>query len=360
MGQPRIDEAHDVREGESLDIAKLGAYLVERLAGLEGPLTLRQFRGGLSNLTYLLHFANCELVLRRPPFGSKVKTAHDMSREYNVLSRLDGLYPKAPRALLHCDDLAVMGAPFYVMERVHGVILRHQGMPAEMDEPRMRWLSEAAIDGLAELHTVDWRAAKLNDLGRPQGYVARQVQGWTQRWRASRSDDVPAMDKAAAWLLEHQPSELGAALVHNDYKYDNLVLDPGDLTSIIAVLDWEMATLGDPLLDLGTTLAYWVDADDPEEMMLLPAGPTAASGGLRRVELVERYAQRTGADVSHILFYYVYGLFKVAVIAQQIYYRWKHGHTTDPRFSMMLAGVQLLGGVAARAIELGRIDRLRG
>jgi aminoglycoside phosphotransferase (APT) family kinase protein len=357
-----IDVTKPVRPGEEIDTAALAVWLKGRLPGVEGPIAVEQFPGGHSNLTYLLRFGDRELVLRRPPVGSKVKTAHDMGREYRVLSRLHAAYPKAPRALLHCDDPAVIGAPFYLMERVRGVILRRQTAPEGIDlgPERMRAISEAAVDGLADLHAVDYRAAGLEDLGHPEGYAARQVAGWTERWRKSRTDDVPDLDRAAAWLAANLPLESpsASALIHNDYKYDNLVLHPEDLARVVAVLDWEMATVGDPLMDLGTSLGYWMDPDDIPELRRLPAGPTTLPGNLRRGEIVERYAARSGRDVSRILFYYVYGLFKIAIIAQQIYYRYQQGLTRDERFAAMIGAVRILGLTASQAIARDRIDHL--
>jgi aminoglycoside phosphotransferase (APT) family kinase protein len=252
------------------------------------------------------------------------------------------------------------------MERVRGVILRHPALPPGLDlaPERMRRLSEAAVDGLAELHAVDYRAAGLAGFGHPAGYVERQVGGWSERWRKARTDDVPDLDRAAAWLAEQLPSDRGAAgnsetaLLHNDYKYDNLVLAPDDLTRIVAVLDWEMATVGDPLMDLGTSLGYWIDPDDPPAARHLPTGPTTQPGNLSRAEVVERYARATGRDVSRILFYYVYGVFKIAVIAQQIYYRYRQGLTRDERFAALLGAVRVLGRTASAAIARNRIDRL--
>jgi aminoglycoside phosphotransferase (APT) family kinase protein len=358
-----ISDTRPVRPGEELDPAALEAWIRERLPDLPaGPMEIEQFPGGHSNLTYLLRFGNREMVLRRPPFGSKVKTAHDMGRELKVLSHLQGHYPKAPRTLAGCDDPSVIGAPFYLMERVRGIILRDQRPPAGLDlsPERMRTLSEAAVDGLAELHRVDYRAAGLGDFGRPDGYLERQVAGWRQRWEGSRTDEVPDVERAASWLSGHPPPGrplAESALVHNDYKYDNVVFAP-DLSRIVAVLDWEMATLGDPILDLGTSLGYWIDPDDDPGLRMLPAGPTTLPGNLRRTEVVERYARATGRDVSDVVFHYVFGLFKIAVIAQQIYYRYKQGLTQDARFAAMLPAVRLLGRTAVQAIDKRRIDRL--
>jgi aminoglycoside phosphotransferase (APT) family kinase protein len=365
MTSAPLDATRPVRPGEEIDAARLAAWLQEYLPDATGPIEIEQFPGGHSNLTYLLRVGDREWVLRRPPFGSKVKTAHDMGREFRVLSRLHAVYPKAPRALLHCDDPEVIGAPFYLMERVRGIVLRHQRPPAGLDlsPERMRALSEALVDGLADLHAVDFRAAGLGDLGRPEGYVARQVEGWAARWQGSRTDDLPDLDRAASWLAGKLPASSGAALLHasilhNDYKYDNLVLHPEDPARIVAVLDWEMATVGDPLMDLGTSLGYWMDPDDSPERLLLPAGPTTLPGNLSRAQVVERYAGRSGLDVSNVLFYYVYGVFKIAVIAQQIYYRYKQGLTRDERFASMIGAVRILGRTAAQAINKNRIDRL--
>ena len=355
-----VDTAKPVRSGEELDLGRLEPYLRECLPSWNGPITLAQFPGGHSNLTYLLQLGDRQVVLRRPPFGSKVKTAHDMGREHRILSRLPVVYAKAPRALLYCEDLAVIGAPFYLMDRVEGVVLRGpRPKGVVLDEITMRLLSERTIDGLAELHAVDYAAAGLGDLGHPDGYVARQVTGWSERYVKSRTDDISEMERVARWLADHQPGRApAAALIHNDFKYDNLVLDPADLTKIRAVLDWEMATVGDPLMDLGTTLGYWIDPDDSEPMRLLPFGPASLPGNLKRLEVVERYAKTTGREVGDMLFYYAYATFKVAVIAQQIYFRYKQGLTHDERFAAMISGVQILASQAARAIELGRIDRL--
>ena len=351
MSANLIDQPRDVRGGEELPIEKLAAYLQQHLPDLSGDLAVKQFPSGHSNLTFLLQISEQEFVLRRPPFGANIKTAHDMGREYKILSHLHPVYSKAPQPLLYCDDESIIGAPFYVMERVRGIILRAKPPQELALTPEvMRDLSLAFVDNLAAIHAVDYAAVGLGDLGKPQGYIARQVRGWTERYVNAKTDDIPDLERTAAWLAEHLPPESGAALIHNDYKYDNLVLNPNDL-AIRAVLDWEMATIGDPLMDLGTSLGYWVERDDPEELRALAFGLTMLPGNLTRVEIVQRYAQTSGRDVSRIQFYYVYALFKIAVIVQQIYNRYKQGYSHDPRFANMINAVRVLGKTAARETE---------
>jgi len=355
-----LDEPAPVRAGEGLDLMAL-AEVLERDVGLTGTLTVQQFPRGFSNLTYLVQAGEVELVLRRPPAGASARGGHDMMREWRILSAIHRLWPPVPRPVLFCDDVRVLGVPFFVMERVRGTILRGDTRPSHtLHAATMQALSTALIDGLAEIHGIDWRAAGLDDLAHPEGYVERQVSGWSARWDAARTDDVPALEAVAVWLSANRPPEPGAdgaTLVHNDYKYDNLVLHPEGLARIVAVLDWEMATIGDPLLDLGTTLAYWVQPDDPPIFRALGLGITSLPGNLSREALVSRYAERTGRDTTHMLFAYVHGLFKVAVIAQQIYKRFTLGHTTDARFAMLGTAVRTLGEVAGDALERGTITR---
>ncbi len=348
------DEAGPVRPGEQLDLERLATFLSVHLGCAEYPLVVEQFPHGHSNLTYLIRLGDRELVLRRPPFGNRVKSAHDMGREYRILSRLCRVYEPAPCPLLFCDDEGVLGAPFYLMERRHGVILR-KPPPADRPMPpeTVRRLCESLIDGLARLHALDYQAAGLGDLGKPEGYVERQVSGWTRRYRDAQTDDVPGLDRAADWLAANRPAESGAALIHNDYKFDNLVLDPDDPGRIVAVLDWEMATIGDPLMDLGTTLGYWIEPTDPEPLRRFLAGPTALPGSLTRRELGRRYCELAGREVPDLLFYHVYGLFKIAAIAQQIYARYVRGATQDPRFAALGGVVAALGDSAWRAIDCG-------
>jgi aminoglycoside phosphotransferase (APT) family kinase protein len=350
-----LDSTTAVRAGEELPAA-LEVYLRQHLTGVTGPFAVEQFAHGHSNLTYLIRLGETEWVLRRPPFGNQVKTAHDMGREYRVLSKLWAVYPPAPRPVLYCEDPAILGAPFYVMERRRGTVLRRRLPPGvPIDPPMARRLSTALIDNLALLHRLDYRAAGLGDLGRPEGYVTRQVTGWTERYSRARTDDVPAIERVAGWLAARLPLESDAALVHNDYKYDNLVLDAADLTRIVAVLDWEMATIGDPLMDLGTTLGYWVEAGDPPLLQGAAFGPTAISGSLTRQELAARYAEQTGRDIGNVLYFYAFGLFKIAVIIQQIYARYVRGHTSDARFAHLNNVVAVLADQADRAITAGRV-----
>jgi aminoglycoside phosphotransferase (APT) family kinase protein len=343
-----LDGTRPVRAGEELDGEKLRAFLRETL-GVDAAPEIEQFPGGHSNLTYLVRAGGRELVLRRPPFGSKVKSAHDMGREYRVLSRLSHVYPKAPRPLAYCDDVSVLGAPFYVMERLRGLVIRRDPPPDLAFTPEVaRGLGEAFVDALCELHAVDYAACGLGDLGNPEGYVQRQVGGWTRRYQDARTDAIADMEEVARWLDAHRPAMSAGALIHNDFKYDNLVLDPADPTRIVGVLDWEMSTLGDPLMDLGTSLCYWVQEGDPPDLLAVRFGPTHLPGTPTRREVAERYARKTGRSLDDLPFYYAFGLFKTAVVAQQIYFRFHQGLTKDARFAAMIHGVRALSAQAAR------------
>jgi len=357
MNELMLDQPQTIRSGEELNIARLQAYLQANLPELHSSLVVQQFPRGYSNLTYFLQFGDRELVLRRPPFGAKIKTAHDMAREYRILSGLIQAYPKVPRPLLYCDDESIIGAPFYVMERVNGVILRAKP-PAgiNLSPELMGRLSESCIDNLADIHQIDFAKANLSELGKPAGYVERQIRGWTQRYQNARTDEIPEIERTIAWLNANLPPESGAALIHNDYKYDNLVLAPDGLSKIIAVLDWEMATIGDPLMDLGTTLGYWIEPDDLPEMKMF--GLTHLPGNLNREQLAARYAENSGREIPHLVFYYVFGLFKIAVIVQQIYFRYQQGFTQDKRFAPLLHVVRACGKTAQAAIEKSRITHL--
>jgi aminoglycoside phosphotransferase (APT) family kinase protein len=342
------DAPEQIRKGEELDVGKLADYL----AGVFGPgeISVSQFPGGHSNLTYLVRHGEREYVLRRPPFGSKVKSAHDMGREFNVLTKLSAVYDRAPKPFAYEPTGDVLGAPFYVMERRRGVILRRD-LPAALapDLPRVRRVCELLVDALADLHAVDYTAAGLGDFGHPTGYIERQVTGWTKRYADAQTDDMPAVTEVLAWLAAHRPAEGAPALIHNDFKFDNVMFDP-DLDRITGVLDWEMATIGDPMMDLGTALGYWVQADDPPEYRLR-SGPTASTGMMTRKEFAQRYFERSGRHTDHLVFFYAFGLIKTAVVLQQIYYRWRQGITKDGRFAQMIFGVGMLSEMARAAIQ---------
>jgi len=351
-----VDEPQGVRPGEELNLGRLEPFLRSRLSEGTTGMEVAQFPGGHSNLTYLVCVGDREFVLRRPPFGSKVKTAHDMGREYRVLSKLHAVYPPAPGVLLYCEDESVLGAPFYVMERVRGVVIRRdppEGLPFTPETARR--LSENFIDNLARLHSLDYEAIGLADLGKPQGYMERQVRGWMERYQASKTGEHAEVELLAAWLSKRMPAAGGATLIHNDYKYDNVVLDPRDVTEIVGVLDWEMSTLGDPLSDLGSALAYWVDPQDSPAMQKIRWCPSTSPGSLTRAELAERYSRSSGRDVSGVVFYLVFARFKIAVIVQQIYYRYCQGLTKDSRFAGMGEVVKTLLGAALHSAETNSI-----
>jgi aminoglycoside phosphotransferase (APT) family kinase protein len=350
------DKPGSIRPGEELDLAKLEPFLRSRFQDEAGHFSVTQFPSGHSNLTYCVQLGDRQMVLRRPPFGSKVKSAHDMGREFHVLSKLHDTYPPAPKVLLYCDDVSILGAPFYLMEPITGIILRRDAPPGLPFKPETaRRLCESFIDNLARLHSVDYASIGLADLGKPQGYLERQVRGWIERYHGSRTHDLPEIDQISEWMRRNLPSSNGAALIHNDYKFDNVILDPNDLTKIIGVLDWEMSTLGDPLSDLGTALAYWVEAEDSDDLQKLRWGPTSYPGSMTRKELVERYAQVNGCDVSNMVFYVVFARFKVAVIVQQIYYRYHAGLTKDLRFAAMAEVVRTLLRYSLESAQTGKI-----
>lgn len=347
-------ETTAVRPGEEIDTEKLSDYLSD--AGLGRDVRVEQFPAGSSNLTYLIKAGDGEFVLRRPPFGNTVKTAHDMRREFDVLSKLSLVYEPAPKPILFCDDESVIGSEFYLMERRRGLIIRGKA-PAELETPTelQSAVCRSFIRNLAHLHTLDHQAAGLQDLGHPEGYCMRQVEGWSKRYKAAETHEVPALERVIAWLARNTPTESGASLVHNDYKFDNVMLDQADLTRVTAVLDWEMVTVGDPLMDLGTTLGYWMSPDAGDEMLSMPFNPRVLMESTSRRQLVEMYADATGIEAPSMLFYYVFGTFKIAVIAQQIYARYIRGFTNDRRFANFDSFVSALGVIADRAIDRNSI-----
>jgi len=346
------DRPRAVRDGEDLDRVALQRFLATAVPDAEGPLAVEQFPRGYSNLTYLVRVGNREFVLRRPPFGAAVKGGHDMIREYGLLAALAPQYALSPRPVALCADPAVLGAPFYLMARVHGVVVRTGS--AAIAPGEMRAMTEALAEALARLHAVDVSVPAFAGFGKPAGYIERQVRGWTERFAAARTEPQPDLEAAFAWLGEHLPQPTGIALVHNDFKIDNVMFDPGDPACIRAVLDWEMATVGDPLLDLGTTLGYWIDADEPD-LQPFAFVPTDRPGALTRAQFADAYLRARGGGEGDLVYAYVFGLCKIAVIAQQIYARYVNGHTTDERFAALGAVVTALGRAAARARTRGTL-----
>ena len=345
-----VPEVAPIRAGEEIDARALGAYLRGKVEGAEGDLAIEQFPGGHSNLTYLVRAGGHDYVLRRPPLGPVAPKAHDMAREFRVIEAVHPVFPPAPRVYLVCEDPAVIGATFFLMERRHGVVLRRD-VPPEFAHDRAfpRKVSEGFIDCLAQLHAIDIEHHGLRALGRPDGFLDRQVRGWTERWERARTEDLAGMDRLLAWLAARLPPSPSPTLVHNDFKLDNIMLDARDPGRVEAVLDWEMATVGDPFVDLGCTLCYWTQAGDPETRGGSLSGITATPGWLTRAELVQRYAEKSGRDVSSLRYYEVFGLFKLGVILQQIYFRYHRGQTRDERFrdfhlrvrSLMRAAIEL-------------------
>ena len=323
-------EVCTTREGEELDVGRLGGYLGQ------GDVTVEQFPGGHSNLTYLVRAGGREYVLRRPPLGPVAPKAHDMAREYRVLARVHPAFPPAPKVYSLCEDASIIGAPFFLMERRQGIVLRGRG-PGDVSlapDFAVR-VSRGFMDCFVALHSVDLAEHDLFPLGKPEGFLERQVHGWSDRWRRARTDDQPDIDRVMRWLAEHIPQPLAPTLVHNDFKLDNLMLNRGDIGRVEAVLDWEMTTIGDPLADVGLSLCYWTSG--------IAGGPSReVAGWYTRDEFVQEYAARTGRDVSRLEWYEVLGVFKLAVILQQIYFRWKVGQTRDERFGALGAQVRSL------------------
>ena len=352
-----IDTPKNIRDGEEFPIENLEIFLKENDFEINN-LIFKQFPSGYSNLTYFLKSSSKEFVLRRPPFGAKsLKGGHDMLREYNVLKNLKSQFNKVPKVHLYCDNDDIIGAPFYIMDRVEGYIIRPNLQ--EQDSPGeevIRNVSDSLVSTLVELHNVDIKEANLNNLGKIDGYVKRQVEGWIKRYNHSKTDIIANMDFVAKWLNDNQPLEVEGSIVHNDFKYDNLVLDKNNHSKITAVLDWEMATIGDPFMDLGTTLGYWMDKNDLPELKLFQLSATTLEGNPTREGILEMYESKSGKTIPNPVFYYVFGLFKIAVIAQQIYFRYKKGYTKDRRFSLLNLAVISLSVMAKQAIIKNRLS----
>jgi aminoglycoside phosphotransferase (APT) family kinase protein len=337
-----------VRKGEEIDREALAVYLRDKVPGLDEPYDLEQFPGGHSNLTYLLRTRRYEYVLRRAPLGPVAPKAHDMAREYSVLSAVGRYFPEAPRVYHLCEDPSVIGAVFFLMERRRGVILRDY-VPPEINDPRA--ISETFVDCQARLHAIDIRTSNLVHLGKPDGFVERQVRGWADRWNRAKTEELGEMDRVIQWLIDELPESAEATLVHNDYKLDNVMLRENAPDQVEAVLDWEMTTVGDPLADVGLTLCYWVWANAPAVRAAGIPAITSLPGWYTREQFIDRYAAKTGRDLSRIGYYEVLGVFKLAVIIQQIYYRFWRGQTNDERFREFGERAKGLVSLAASLVE---------
>ncbi len=335
MAEEWPDGTIAVRDGEEFDHERVAAYVRSAITGVpDGPLTVRQYPAGASNLTYLLRIGAWEAVLRRPPLGPLPPRAHDVLREARLLGRLHSVYPLAPNPYATCADSAVLGVPFYVMERRHGVVLDDTFPPGSAPTAeRCARIADSVVETLVQLHAIDWQAAGLAELGHPTGFLGRQVRGWVGRYEAARTEDYPEVAPLLRWLEARLPDSPAPTIIHNDFKLNNLLLAPGELVPVVAVLDWEMTTIGDPLLDLGVSLSYWIEQDDPPALQAVLPTVTREPGFGSRRAFAERYAALSGRDLGAIDYYLTFAYFKLAVILQQIYARWRQGQTRDPRFA---------------------------
>jgi aminoglycoside phosphotransferase (APT) family kinase protein len=338
-----------------LDVEPLKSYLSDKLSLSSNQIDISKISGGYSNLTFLIETPSTKLILRRPPFGEKIAKAHDMGREFKILQSLHNAgYSKSPRPILFCEDELVFGSPFFLMEYVEGFVLRNKLPEGKEFSPRdFEQLSQNSLDCLIELHSLELENSGLIQLGKPQGYAQRQVEGWTERYFKAKTHELYELEQTAAWLKNNLPLNEPVSFIHNDFKYDNLVLDQVRQTEIRAVLDWEMATVGNPLMDLGTSLAYWAEEDDPQILKLFNLSHLA--GNFTRKQAIDYYSKKTGLPMDQMIFYYSFGLFKVAVIAQQIFKRYSMGFANDPRFAGLIHVVEAAGKKAQHSINTQKI-----
>lgn len=349
-----VDETAEVRAGEELDAARLEPYLRAMLPGAGDGFEIRQFPGGHSNLTYSVRVGDRELVLRRPPFGSTVKSAHDMGREYTILSAIGDRYPYAPKVVVYCEDESVIGAKFYVMERIQGIVLRREKPANWSASPdTVNAICKNFVKALVELHAVDWKAAGLESLRKEGHFMERQVLGWEKRYYGSQTDEIEGVQEVFDWCKAELPPDAGAVLIHNDFKFDNVLLGADDNSKVVGVLDWEMSTIGDPLFDLGVAIGYWVNREGDKGIDVTRGFLTREPGAITRQEFVDLYGELSGRDISDMRYYYVFALIKLAVVIQQIYYRYATGKTSDPRFAPMIMGVKVLTDRAREVIDTG-------
>jgi aminoglycoside phosphotransferase (APT) family kinase protein len=328
-----IDVGGNVREGEELDVTAVENWLKQQGIELHGQADVTQYSGGASNWTYRLKYNNADLILRRPPKGTKAKSAHDMAREYHVQHHLSPFYSVLPEMVALCQDESVIGCDFYVMKRIKGIIPRAK-LPPELQfgEAEVNKLCVNVIDKLIELHQVPYQGTELEKLGKGDGYCRRQVEGWDARFEKAHTLNVPSFKFVRKWLLENIPDDTNTCIIHNDWRFDNVILDPNNPTEVIGVLDWEMATLGDPLMDLGSALAYWVEDTDNMIFKSTRRQPTHLKGMFTRKQVVDYYLKKMDMQTENWTFYEIFGIFRLAVIAQQIYYRYYHQQTNNPAF----------------------------
>ncbi len=350
-------ELIEVRADEGLDTARLEPWLrqhvPEEVLGGGGKPSVRQFGGGHANLTYCLSFGDREVILRRPPLGPIAPSSHDMGREHRVLSRLSKVFALAPDSYAYCGDESIVGAEFQIMERRHGFVIRTEIPERFRNQPTLnRRIGEMMVDALADLHLVDAEAAGLGDLGRPEGFAGRQLAGWTKRWHAAKEKDLAPVDAVISWLERGLPESGRASIIHNDFKLDNILVGDDDPGTAVAILDWDMCTRGDPLMDLGYLLNFWIEEGDDSRWIGVTGMPTNQPGFASREAAVERYAARTGFDCGDVLWYYVFGIFKLVVIIQQIYIRYLRGQTRDQRFAIFGERVE---GLAQKAASLAKV-----
>lgn len=328
-----IDQPKEVRPEDQLNNAAVAAFVKQHLPDVAGNMQVWQFKGGASNLTYQLDFDNASFILRTSPAGTKAKSAHDMGREYRIMQQLKPVFTTVPDMIAFCKDESIIGREFYIMQKLEGIIPR-ANLPKslQLSASEVHTLCTNVIDKLVELHKVNYTQAGLQDLGKGAGYVQRQISGWCDRYEKARTPNVPSCTKVMAWLKSHMPQDVATCIIHGDFRFDNVVLASYEPTRVIGVLDWEMATLGDPLMDLGNSLAYWVEATDPLPLRLTRRQPTHLKGMMTRQEVVDYYCSKMGFGKIDFMFYRIYGLFRLAVIVQQIYYRYYHRQTTNEQF----------------------------
>ena len=345
-------ELISVRPGEELNQDVLARYLQSQLPDMFGTdIEIEQFAAGHSNLTYLVRSGGTEAVLRRAPLGTVAAKAHDMAREFQILRAVHPAFLLAPEPILFCDDASIIGAPFQLMERRTGIVIDREWPDVfEPTAENARLISMSPIDTLAKLHAIDYKSTHLSEMVHPDGYLERQVNGWIGRYEKAKTDEISAADEVKKKLSTSIPTSPSPTIVHNDLKLNNMLLAPDVPGQVTAVVDWEMATVGDPLTDLGTTLSYWAQAGDPEVMLHFTGGLEHIEGMVTREDMIQAYAKQTGRDVSNIGYYLMFATFKVAVICQQIYFRWKRGQTKDERFASL---GQVARGLIEHAVEIG-------